>query len=94
MRLQKSATHKKHNDFINEMIIREMTSKKFWFITHNFFFKRIIGCNPSMAVFITHGHCIVWWDSVKTRVWESVKTRAWCMSESHIIIGITCRIPT
>ena len=28
MRVQKFATHKRHNDFINEMIIQEMTSKK------------------------------------------------------------------
>ena len=59
-----------------------------------FVLKRIIGCNPLMTVFITHGHCIVWRESVKNRVWESVKTwvwwesvktQAWCMSGSHLI---------
>ena len=67
-----------------------------------FVLKMIIGCNPSMTVFITHGHHIVWWEwvksqvwesvkthvleSIKTQVWESVKIRAWCMSGSHLIL--------
>ena len=86
MRVQKFATHKRHNDFINEMIIQEMTSKKLLVGKKMILVsKRIIGCIPSMTVFITHRHRIVRWKLVKTRVWESVKTRASCMSDSHLI---------
>ena len=86
MKLYKSATDKRHNDFINEMIIREMTSQKLLVCKKNILVsKRIIGCNPSMTIFITHEHRIGSWESVKTRVWESIKTRAWCMSDSHLI---------
>ena len=86
MRLRKSATHKRRNDFINETIIQELTSKNLLVCKKMILVsKMIIGCNPSMTVFITHGNRIVWWESIKTRVWESVKTRASCMSESHLI---------
>ena len=103
MRLQKSATYKRHNDFINEMIIREMTSKNLLVCKKMILVsKRIIRCNPSMTVFITHEHHIVsWelrktrvWESVKTGVWESIKTRSWCMSSHISFHGIACRIPT
>ena len=46
---------------VYKMFIREMTSKSFGLQKHDFFFeKTIIGCNPSITVFITHGHRIVW----------------------------------
>ena len=77
MRLQKSATHKRYNGFVYKMFNRKMTSKTLVYKNMTFILKRIIGCNLSMTVFITHGHRIVWW--------ESVKTWAECMSGSHLI---------